>query len=75
MHFATLLVAVSSISSTAIAAATASGCSINNGQNGVCISTGSCKSGGGKSEAGHCPGAADIQVHHLFPFDLPTSKI
>jgi hypothetical protein len=74
MHNATLLVALSFIFSTALAATTASGCSISNGQNGVCISTGSCNSSGGKSQAGHCPGAADIQVHLLLPFILIDRK-
>lgn len=63
MHLAIIWVTISSVLGIALAATTATGCSINSGQNGVCISTGSCKSGGGKSEAGHCPGAADIQVY------------
>ncbi|RFU25668.1 hypothetical protein B7463_g10670, partial [Scytalidium lignicola] len=36
-------------------------CTVNSGQAGVCISTSSCHSSGGSSQAGHCPGAADIQ--------------
>jgi len=36
-------------------------CTINSGQSGICISTSSCASSGGHSEAGHCPGAANIQ--------------
>ncbi|KAE8447053.1 hypothetical protein EG329_011188 [Mollisiaceae sp. DMI_Dod_QoI] len=36
-------------------------CTINSGQKGECILTSTCSSQGGKSEAGHCPGATDIQ--------------
>ena len=36
-------------------------CKANSGESGTCISTSSCAAQGGKSEAGHCPGAADIQ--------------
>jgi hypothetical protein len=36
-------------------------CTINSGQSGTCISTSACASQGWKSEAGHCPGATDIQ--------------
>lgn len=45
-------------------------CTVNSGQGGVCISTSSCSSSGGHSEAGHCPGAADIQVDFCFTFLL-----
>ncbi|QDS76536.1 hypothetical protein FKW77_006119 [Venturia effusa] len=58
MKLAIFLATLYSIITTTLAA---TACSINSGQNGVCISTASCKSGGGKSEAGHCPGSADIQ--------------
>lgn len=37
-------------------------CKIGNGTRGTCISTAACSSNGGTSEAGHCPGAANIQV-------------
>jgi len=37
------------------------GCTIDSGQKGECISTSSCSTQGGHSEAGHCPGAVDIQ--------------
>lgn len=36
-------------------------CKANSGLAGHCISTTACKSQGGYSEAGHCPGATDIQ--------------
>jgi hypothetical protein len=36
-------------------------CTIDSGQKGECISTSACSTQGGHSEAGHCPGAADIQ--------------
>lgn len=69
MHSAIFLAPIFLIIATTIAATTATGFSINSGQSGVCVSTGSCKSGGGESEAGHCPGAADIQVgRHAHPF-------
>ena len=59
------------ISSQSLAAPGTTSCTVNSGQNGVCISTGSCSSGGGHSEAGHCPGAADIQVSHLLSHQFP----
>lgn len=37
-------------------------CKISNGTLGTCISTTDCSSNGGISEAGHCPGATNIQV-------------
>ncbi|KAI9771410.1 MAG: hypothetical protein M1839_002800 [Geoglossum umbratile] len=37
-------------------------CKVNSGASGQCISTSDCAAAGGKSEAGHCPGAANIQV-------------
>lgn len=40
----------------------AGSCTASSGLKGTCISTSSCSSSGGKSEAGHCPGAANIQV-------------
>ena len=39
-------------------------CKIGNGTLGTCISTSDCSGNGGTSEAGHCPGAANIQVSH-----------
>ncbi|ORY11103.1 hypothetical protein BCR34DRAFT_332991 [Clohesyomyces aquaticus] len=36
-------------------------CKSNAGLSGTCISTSSCNNLGGNSEAGHCPGAANIQ--------------
>ncbi|PWW77286.1 hypothetical protein C7212DRAFT_185579 [Tuber magnatum] len=36
-------------------------CTINNGRQGECIKTTACSSGGGRSEAGHCPGDSTIQ--------------
>lgn len=36
------------------------------GMAGTCISTEKCKNLGGNSEAGHCPGAKNIQVYHSF---------
>ncbi|EON68222.1 hypothetical protein W97_07480 [Coniosporium apollinis CBS 100218] len=39
----------------------ATGCTINSGQKGECVATATCRGAGGRSEAGHCPGAADIQ--------------
>ena len=39
-----------------------SSCTVKNGQVGECISTSTCSSQGGKSEAGHCPGSTDTQV-------------
>jgi len=36
-------------------------CTNNAGINGECVSTSSCSSAGGTSEAGHCPGATNIQ--------------
>lgn len=41
-------------------------CKIGSGTLGTCISTADCSSNGGTSEAGHCPGAANIQVS-FFP--------
>lgn len=40
----------------------AQSCKIESGQAGTCVSTSSCKSSGGSSQAGHCPGPTDIQV-------------
>ena len=40
-------------------------CKIGNGTHGTCISTADCSSNGGTSEAGHCPGATNIQVSYL----------
>jgi hypothetical protein len=45
-----------------LAAPGTTGCEINSNQKGVCMATGSCKSSGGVSEAGHCPGGVDNQV-------------
>ncbi|EON68726.1 hypothetical protein W97_07984 [Coniosporium apollinis CBS 100218] len=39
----------------------ADSCTFNSGQLGTCISTAECNAQGGTSEAGHCPGAANIQ--------------
>lgn len=36
-------------------------CTTTSGQSGLCISTATCSSGGGVSEAGHCSGASNIQ--------------
>jgi hypothetical protein len=44
-----------------VPAPTSTACTVNSGQSGTCISTSECASQGWKSEAGHCPGAADIQ--------------
>lgn len=41
-------------------------CKIGNGTIGTCMCTTECAGKGGKSEAGHCPGAADIQVSYSF---------
>jgi hypothetical protein len=50
----------SSQTSTATTAP-ATKCTANNGLFGTCISTNACSKQGGVSEAGHCPGGADIQ--------------
>ncbi|KAK3312384.1 lysozyme [Apodospora peruviana] len=42
-------------------------CTLNAGQTGTCISTSACASQGGTFEAGHCPGASDIQCCTLQP--------
>jgi hypothetical protein len=50
-------------SSTAKAtASTTTKCKTKKAISGTCISTTSCSNTGGVSEAGHCPGAANIQV-------------
>ena len=36
-------------------------CTVNSGASGTCISTSDCATQGGSSEAGHCPGASNIQ--------------
>jgi hypothetical protein len=41
---------------------TGGSCTQNDGTAGTCISTSACAAKGWKSEAGHCPGSADIQV-------------
>jgi hypothetical protein len=56
---ATSTKASSAPSNTATAPVTQ--CTANNGLFGTCISTSSCSDQGGISEAGHCPGAANIQ--------------
>jgi hypothetical protein len=50
------------ISSQGLAAPGTTGCTINSGQKGICMATASCKSSGGASQAGHCPGGVDNQV-------------
>ncbi|MCJ1264543.1 hypothetical protein MMC22_004415 [Lobaria immixta] len=50
----------------------ATSCKTKSGLSGTCISTSTCSSGGGKSEAGHCPGAADIQCCTHSPKDEST---
>ena len=58
---------------------TPTACTINSGQSGTCISTSACASQGWKSEAGHCPGATDIQCCYKLsettntPAPSPTS--
>jgi hypothetical protein len=44
------------------ASPTGGSCNQNDGTAGTCISTSACAAKGWKSEAGHCPGNADIQV-------------
>jgi hypothetical protein len=44
------------------ASPTGGSCKQNDGTAGTCISTSACAAKGWKSEAGHCPGSADIQV-------------
>ena len=48
--------------SSPVSSSSVTSCKIKGGLSGRCISTSACSSGGGNSEAGHCPGAADIQV-------------
>ncbi|CZR55764.1 uncharacterized protein PAC_05652 [Phialocephala subalpina] len=52
IYLLTLLSATSALADT---------CTVNSGQKGECISTSTCSSQCGKSEAGHCPGATNIQ--------------
>jgi hypothetical protein len=50
-------------------------CQLKSGQNGVCIPTSNCSSGGGTSSAGFCPGAADIQVRADEDRDWLTGRL
>jgi lysozyme len=54
-------------SSTVLAAPGSTSCEINSKQDGVCLATASCRSSGGTSQAGHCPGGTDNQVPHSLP--------
>ncbi|EPE31289.1 Lysozyme-like protein [Glarea lozoyensis ATCC 20868] len=45
----------------ALAAPGNTACQINSKQDGLCMATASCKSSGGTSQAGHCPGGTDNQ--------------
>ncbi|KAH6683965.1 lysozyme [Halenospora varia] len=57
----TLLAILLSLTTHALAAPGTTTCEITSGQKGLCVATASCKSSGGKSEAGHCPGGIDNQ--------------
>ncbi|KAM7218178.1 Lysozyme-like domain containing protein [Rhypophila decipiens] len=48
-------------------------CTFNTGQSGTCMSTTDCASQGGSSEAGHCPGASNIQCCTLQPVCAPPT--
>ncbi|EHK96528.1 putative Lysozyme [Glarea lozoyensis 74030] len=58
----------------ALAAPGNTACQINSKQDGLCMATASCKSSGGTSQAGHCPGGTDNQVGPPSPISRPSNN-